>query len=289
MQSASSAALSPVLSAQNQDGGWGYRGGSSWTEPTAFALLALAAWSEPDGPGTPIGRGLAWLGHGQRADGGWGPHLSVDQSTWVTAPAALALAGCRRAAGLDRAIAWLTAQTGRESGALERLRAWLLDARGDIDTRYDGWPWFPGAAAWVAPTALTILALEKAARLTPSRALRARVDSGRGFLLARRCGDGGWNHGANRALGQTAASYPETTGLALLALHGAAVPSDSVACARRHLETCRSSEARSWLELGLRGQGIAPPDPQQRPIRSSLAASLALLAAAAGQGRNVLL
>lgn len=275
--------------AQNQDGGWGYRGGASWTEPTAYAVLALAAAGES---GDGIARGLAFLQHTQRKDGGWAPQVSVEQSTWVTALAVLALADRPGAAGCERACGWLVEQSGRESGYVRRFRQWLLGARQEEDVRYSGWPWYPGTAAWVAPTALTVLALEKVNRLRSDPRWRARVETGRKFLLSRMCRDGGWNYGSTRALGFDVNSYPETTGLALLALAGAGGPrlDRSLNRARQHLETCRSAEGRSWLKMALLahrrasagGALVSPP-------RTVMDQALILLAQAAAEGRNVFL
>ena len=46
-----------VLRKQNRDGGWPYARGTSWTEPTVYAILALLAAGE----GGPAQRGLEWL------------------------------------------------------------------------------------------------------------------------------------------------------------------------------------------------------------------------------------
>jgi len=45
-----------LASKQNRDGGWPYVRGSSWTEPTAYAVLALLAAGETE----PAQRGLRW-------------------------------------------------------------------------------------------------------------------------------------------------------------------------------------------------------------------------------------
>ena len=280
-----------LLGLQNPDGGWSYRRGGSWTEPTCYAILALAA----NGMGsTPeVRRGTQWLRRCQRPDGGIAPRESVAESTWVTAlallwPPALAEASIDR----KRAIQWVLAQSGRESGWVYRLRLWMMGAPSDIRLQFDGWPWYPGAAAWVGPTALSIVAVEKLRRQGyPAPEIKDRLAQGRAFLLERRCRDGGWNHGSSKALGYDSDSYPETTGVALLALHGVQGPEVSAGIARgeQHLSQCRSHEAANWLRLGLMAHGRQPAVPALPPRNGTMETALEALAEAAREGRNLFL
>ena len=271
--------ISLLRATQNPDGGWAYERGSSWTEPTAFCLLALAG--EPE-CATAIGKGVQWLETRQRRDGGWPPHPSVDRSTWVTALAALVLCAYQKSSGLDGATQWLARQTGEESTMIERLRRMLLGARMEAGEGTTGWPWYPGAAAWVMPTAMTMLALEQMGRSGGKSGWQERVGSGRQFLLARRCRDGGWNHGGSKALGYDAGSYPDTTGVALLALRGAQSPQIAAAVARaqQHWRDCRSAQGLSWLYLGLRAHGKEPAEtkPCRLDARNTLDLALTSLA-----------
>jgi hypothetical protein len=276
-----------LIAKQNPDGGWPYARGASWTEPTAYAILALLA--EGDSPAAE--RGIRWMQLAQRADGGWPPQRGVDHSTWVTALAALLPAGRLGAKAHRGAIAWLLETTGEETTFVYRLRQWLLGNSTAPDQRFAGWPWAPGAAAWVGPTALTILALEKEAALRPSPLIRERIESGRRFLLSRACRDGGWNHGSARALSYELPSYPETTGMALLALRGvrSGQIERALAAAETFLGECRSADAMSWLRLGLLVHGRLPVDycrregPEPRTLPE---ASLELLASNAEKGRG---
>ena len=189
----------------------------------------------------------------------------------------------------ELAFHWIASSTGIESTLLRRLRLWMLGVRRDPDQRWEGWPWFPGAAAWVMPTAFSILALERWAA-ADSR-LASRVENGRRFLLARKCRDGGWNHGATHALGYEADSYPETTGVALLALHSTPKGqlSDSIIAAQSHLTTTRSFEAGSWLELALHAHGVESPETHPVFRGSTIELALDLLTKRARAGRNLLL
>jgi hypothetical protein len=90
-----------------------------------------------------------------------------------------------------------------------------------------------------------------------------------------------------------APSYPETTGVALLALSGRDSVRIRKACAwaQAQLPGCQASEAESWLRLGLMAQGRLPPNtpPPLRPPRTVQNAALARLASEAVAGRNALL
>jgi hypothetical protein len=229
----------------------------------------------------------------QRKDGGWSPTNDVAESTWVTAPAVLALETSGALQDSGSAVEWLLAQTGRETNWIVRLRQTLLGVKPDHSVQHDGWPWFPGAAAWVMPSALTILALASLNNRQPQSPVASRIDEGRKFLLDRMCHDSGWNHGSSRALGYDGTSYPETTGIALLALKGANDPalSRAVACARRHLSACASASAAGWLKLGLLAHGVAPEELRSSPAgtpRVVVDVALTLLAEQALEGRNVL-
>jgi hypothetical protein len=273
-----------LLVSQNEDGGWPYqRGGPSWTEPTAYALLALIAQGSF---AEAVRRGLGWLEAAQRPDGGWPPQMAVRQSAWVTAVAALL---GPEALGRDahrRGIDWIVRQAGADTNVLSRMRQ-LLTGNAQVST---GWPWFPGTSAWVTPTALSMLALRKAARGADSAQIRERLNMGTACLLQHACSDGGWNYGAARALDYDTHSYPETTGVALLALRGKDTPAIRKACAwaQAQLPRCRTSEGESWLRLGLLAHQQLPPNASLpvRPLRTVQNAALALLASSAAAGRN---
>ncbi len=274
---------------QNTDGGWPYqRGGGSWTEPTVLALLALQVNGELD---TGALRAFDWLRRLQRTDGGVRPRPAVDESTWVTS---LALMFGPDRLGADfhaRAMAWVIQQTGEESTFLFRLRLALLGKKPNAPVNHAGWCWFPGTAAWVGPTCHAILALRHAMRVRPSGNIRARIEQGQAFLLDRMCKDGGWNHGSIRALGYDTGSYPEMTGLALLALAGtdAAKLERSCALAEGYLREARSAEACAWLRLGLKAQGREPAVAPAPPARTVRDMALEMIASAASKGQNVFL
>jgi len=274
---------------QNPDGGWPYIRGASWTEPTVYSILAMLAAGENER----AAHGIAWLRRVARPDGGFAPQAGVEESTWVTSLVALVPPEQHGAAAHDGAIRWLLGTTGNESSMIYRLRQLLLGNGRPPDQEFAGWPWTRGAAAWVGPTSLAILALEKESRRRPSDEITSRVTEGREFLVARCCQGGGWNHGATQALGYNAGAYPETTGMALAALRGVDVPEVrcSLEVARGFLAVSHSADALNWLGLGLLAHG-GMPDGYSRPAgvacRTLPETSLAMLLGEVQKGRDVL-
>lgn len=246
-----------LLASQNPDGGWPFARGSSWTEPTALASLALRLHQHSS---RACQAAVSWLERRQNADGGWRPNDAVPTSTWVTSLAILALPNPG-----ETAAAWLAANTYLKSG---------------------GSPWFPGTAGWVIPTAVSILAFSKLDRTR----FASQIEQSRRYLLSRRCRDGGWNHGGSSFRSENANSYPETTGIALLALAG--VPSEQLTAAFRlsddFLRHPGSAEGLAWLQMGLIAQGRKVVDSQpRRAPRTIRDISLRILALAALDGQNL--
>ena len=276
-----------LVSKQNRDGGWPYVRGTSWTEPTVYAILALLAAGEF----TSARRGLDWLRASQLRDGGWPPQGGFDESTWVTALVALLPPAQLGKAAHARAVSWLLGTTGVESSALYRIRMWLLGVPPMPDHEFPGWPWIPGSAAWVGPTSLAILALEKEMLVRPSSSAQQRIGEGRHFLLRRMCGGGGWNHGSARPLGYDSDPYPETTGMALAALRGMHGQEVELALkvAERFLNEVRSADALNWLRIGLMAHDRLPKDycpPSPMACRTLPETSLDLLVAGIQNGTS---
>jgi hypothetical protein len=205
-------ALAFLLSAQNPDGGWGYAPAqASATEPTAAALLAIE-----DEPAAADARQQAadWLRQGQHHDGGWGLSHADQESAWQTAWAALALARAGVVGvAFDRGIEWLLSVPMihfAEDEMQNDIRETLV-----IDPSLRGWPWLPGEASWIEPTALAMLALQSAPS-TP--AISTRLDEGVRYIRDRRCKAGGWNVGNPFMFGTALPSRAHQTAWVLLAL-----------------------------------------------------------------------
>ncbi|HTS51006.1 MAG TPA: hypothetical protein VMH05_23830 [Bryobacteraceae bacterium] len=248
-----------LRASQNQDGGWGYfPGKQSWLEPTAYAMLALHA-----APGSDAASDRAWqlVRSWELADGSVRPGVEIADGTWVTA--LLVTLACIRQVhdeNVARSVGWLLRVVGAEHNLLMRSFSYFNLLKTKLDVSHEGWPWRDGNASWIEPTALTLVALKKAARHFPSAELDRRVREGEELVLARRCSDGGWNCGNPNVLNFDLPSYPESTGLALVGLQGrnAKELAAPLEVGRRFRAETKSSLAKAWLAIALRLHGQNP-------------------------------
>ncbi len=280
-----------LLASQNRDGGWGYfPDAQSWLEPTIYAMLALHGREEAKAA---LERGWRLVRGWQMPDGAWRPAAGIDQPCWATALAVTL--HCVRGAHDEpfrRGVRWLVGTKGAEGTLVNRMLHWLRPTLIGHDSTLLGWPWVPETTSWVEPTAHALVALKKARAalgvggLPEPAALGERVRTAERMLLNRRCRDGGWNYGNRQVLGEWVASYPETTAVALLGLHGNGNFDRDRALdgvVRLHGQT-RSRLARAWLALCLRtyGRTPGPVEVDTHPPRDLMLAALETLACAEG-------
>jgi hypothetical protein len=281
--------------AQNADGGWSYfPGKQSWLEPTFYAALALHGDPAAD-------RAWALLRSWQRADGSWHPAAEVQDASCFGTALCVTLAQVHGEADtaanspFQKGVANLLATAGTESRPLSRALSGTLSGlrlhEDEWDFSLKGWPWKPGNSSWVEPTVHAVVALKKA-RLTKAGGsnpeLRERVRMGEAHLINVRCSDAGWNYGNNVILGGQLPGYPETTGLALVALQGHADVGKSLDVAAQWLQDTNSPLAKAWLTIALRLHGTAVPEGRDT-MPSADRMILALEALAAPDGNYGLL
>lgn len=122
--------------------------------------------------------------------------------------------------------------------------------------------------------------------------MHAQIPRATAYLLSRRCQDGGWNHGGTQFRSAAAFSYPEMTGMALLAIPAADPhPGHTLSLAGQMFRHPGSSEAQSWLRLALykHGRCAEAELPGSLLCRTPRDLCLRLLAVCASGPRNKLM
>lgn len=241
--SETAALVERLLSFSLPDGGLPYyRGNASSAEPTLLAALALFASGRPADWAEPL---LAWARKIQNPDGSVGVDPGHrDQGVWLTAQAAIAFHHYGLKENLTRA-----------RGFLLSLRSVTIpkDPRLKQDNTLTGWPWVPGTFGWVEPTAWSLIGL----RLSGLGG-HPRAEEGARFLLDRQIPSGGWNYGNPALDGKELLPFWDTTGLALVALHGNGDPKRvgvSLELMEKNQRKIESLSGLSWAVLGLQGYG----------------------------------
>lgn len=215
------AAVDLLLSAQNEDGGWGaVKGKRSNTESTSFALMALKSLEEQAFI-QQTNAALKWLVQHQKDNGSWSLNDVSKQSSWTTPLAVLALLSFQDQK--ERALRggkWILTQEGRKPGWIASLlvRLSLVRKSVELDPFLSGWSWTAGAFSWVEPTSYSLMVLKKLKRSFTGTNCEERIRQGEMLVYDRMCENGGWNYGNSRVLGEALWPYPDVTAVALIAL-----------------------------------------------------------------------
>ena len=218
-------------------------------EPTCFAYLALR--SDPFYASRLSPDALLKM---QMADGSWPAFPGDTESSWTTALAVSALGLYENGAqARAKAVSWLLQARGKEAHWLWKWKFKLIERAAPIDPEKFGWPWMPGAASWVIPTALSVVVLKQWTNCRPDREAITRAEVGISMLLDRRCAEGGWNAGNKIVYGSALPPHIEPTAVALLALQGrpGADTAGSIAWLSSAADNQSSIEALSWSVLTL--------------------------------------
>ena len=211
-----------LTSAQNADGGWGYqRGKQSATEPTAWALLALARPADSMQFASAVARGKQWLGRAQLPNHSWPAFGELSEGCWVTALACLALHQLGEAPeAVSAGATWLCNEWPAEGKLWRRWMVRLLVRRNMVrqNLALRGWSWTPGTSSWVEPTACALLLLHQLFPTTIAKDAEKRRQLGEAMLYDRMCPGGGWNSGNAAVYGVAGQPLIGPTAWALIAL-----------------------------------------------------------------------
>ena len=233
--------LPRLHSAQNDDGGWGYRPGSeSRVEPTSWALQALLNVVGA-GASEACDRGLQFLRSAQLADGSWPFTTAQKVGCSVTAPACWTLlSGKNSFAAVAAGLNWLCQDKPRDSALWRRWLRRLSPTRhySRQHGAYRGWGWNPGTSSWVEPTSVALIAFSRCPQELLPAGADERRQSAEAMLYDRMCPGGGWNCGDPLVYGVAGKPLVVPTAWALLAL-------------RRYPQRTENLVSLSWLERNL--------------------------------------
>jgi hypothetical protein len=204
-------AIEYLVNAQHVSGGWGYKTAHQpVVEPTAAVLLAIR---EEVRVKETFNRGIAWLLSSQHQDGGWGINASDLESGWQTAWALMTMKLANQPSDvISKAVGWLTTEATYDISSAEFLKPEIPQ------TTVIGalvWPWLPGQATWIEPTALAVWALEG---INDTPLAQARIKSALNYFDHYRTPSGGWNVGNSGPLDTQDIPRAFPTALVLIAL-----------------------------------------------------------------------
>ena len=232
-------------------GGWPFfRSEQASIEATCVAILSLGA--TPDDGGVSKSQ---FLTECQLSDGSWPSFLGDAEGTWTTSLALSTLISLNEVSNArDRGLDWLLRERGKESHWFWRWKFKIADREVRFNPDKYGWPWIPGAASWVIPTAFSLVAIKQQTVCTRFERSERRIRLGVDMLLDRVCIGGGWNSGNSVVYGVPLRAHVEATSIALLALQDEKrVPAieASLGWLKQRSASIESVESLAWCILSL--------------------------------------
>jgi hypothetical protein len=196
-------------------GGWSFFGSLQMSlEATCLATFSVLAERPLASPQV-----VRPLLRAQLANGSWPSFIGDRESSWTTALAICALNSANDSSGArERGQFWLLTAKGREGSWFWRWKFKLADRAVRFDPDLYGWPWLPGSASWVIPTAFSVIAIKQFTACNRTEATERRIRLGVDMLLDRVCVGGGWNSGNSVVYAAALPAHIEATAIALLAL-----------------------------------------------------------------------
>ncbi len=196
-------------------GGWSFSSSPQMSlEATCLASFSALAERPSSAPHV-----VEPLLHAQLSDGSWPSFIGDQESSWTTALAICVLNSANDSSGAgERAQSWLLKTKGQEANWFWRWKFKLADRAVRFDPDCYGWPWLPGSASWVVPTAFSVIAIKQFTSCRRSEPSERRIRLGVDMLLDRVCVSGGLNSGNSVVYGVPLRAHVEATAIALLAL-----------------------------------------------------------------------
>jgi len=226
-----------------------HKNGSYRPDATSWAVIAFSSLNIND---SLIDSARKKLEQTQMPDGRVPLRIDQPQACWPTSLAIMAWhKGKKFQRTQNKAIHFMLKFSGLH---LEKNE----DSATGHDTKIKGWPWIENTHSWVEPTSMTMIALEIAGKES-----HPRIEEAKRMLLDRQLDSGGWNYGNTTVFGRQLRPMPESTGMALSALHKIVKKNTiekSLNYLQNNIENLKTPFSLAWGLLGLSAWGISPAD-----------------------------
>ena len=147
-----------LASRQLVSGGWSFAS----SQQASIEATCLAAFALADEMPANAGASTQFLLKSQFADGCWPAFEGDSEGSWTTALSLCYLNGMTDfASAREKASHWLIEERGREAHWFWRWKFKIADRDVRFDPDKYGWPWIPGSASWVIPTAFSVMAIKQ--------------------------------------------------------------------------------------------------------------------------------